>query len=82
VAGVTDRLNQLPGKVRAMHTADKNIEWKTVVSVPEAARYLGVGRKMIYQLIDFGELRAARQGGKWLVEEDSVVAFRKSGKMT
>jgi excisionase family DNA binding protein len=65
-----------------MHTKDNNIEWKTIVSVPEAARYLGVGRKMIYQLIDFGELRAARQGGKWLVEEDSMVAFRQSGKLT
>lgn len=65
-----------------MHKADKTIEWKTVVSVPEAARYLGVGRKMIYQLIDFGELRAARQRGKWFVEEDSVVAFRQSGKLT
>lgn len=65
-----------------MQSADKDIEWKTVISVPEAARYLGVGRKMIYQLIDFGELRAARQRGKWLVEEDSVVAFRQSGKLT
>jgi excisionase family DNA binding protein len=65
-----------------MHTANKHIEWKTVISVPEAAHYLGVGRKVIYQLIDFGELRAARQRGKWLVEEDSVVAFRKSGKLT
>jgi excisionase family DNA binding protein len=65
-----------------MQSAGKDIEWKTVISVPEAARYLGVGRKMIYQLIDFGELRAARQRGKWLVEEDSVVAFRQSGKLT
>ena len=65
-----------------MHIKDKNIDWKTVISVPATARYLGVGRKMIYQLIDFGELRAVRQGGKWLVEEDSVVAFRQSGKLT
>ena len=65
-----------------MHTSKKDIEWKTVVSVPEAAHYLGVGRKVICQLIDFGELRAARQRGKWLVEEDSLTAFRASGKLT
>ena len=65
-----------------MHTSKQHIEWKTVVSVPEAAHYLGVGRKVIYQLIDFGELRAARQRGKWFVEEDSMVAFRESGKLT
>lgn len=65
-----------------MQHACRDIEWKTVMSVPEAARYLGVGRKMIYQLIDFGELRSARSRSKIIIEKDSVVAFHKSGKLT
>ncbi|MDJ0784272.1 MAG: helix-turn-helix domain-containing protein [Desulfosarcinaceae bacterium] len=65
-----------------MQKSARNIEWKTVITVPEAARYLGVGRRVIYQLIDFGELRSARHRGKILIEQDSVTAFRDSGKLT
>ncbi len=30
-------------------------ELPDLVSVPEAAKYLGVGRKIIYQLLEYGE---------------------------
>lgn len=52
-----------------------------VVSVPQAAKYLGVGRKIVYQLIDFGELRAIRQQGKILIDPCSLKDFRNKKKM-
>jgi len=52
-----------------------------VVSVPEAAKYLGVGRKIVYQLLEFGELRAVRYGGKILIDPCSLKEFRTKGKM-
>lgn len=30
------------------------------VSVADAAKYLGVGKKVVYQLLEYGELRAVR----------------------
>lgn len=52
------------------------------VSVPEAARYLGVTRKVVYQLIEFGELLAAREGGKILVDAASLEKCRREGRIT
>lgn len=52
-----------------------------LVSVPEAARYLGVGRKIIYQLLEFGELRAIRRQHKILIDPCSIYDFHKKGKM-
>jgi len=52
----------------------------TGVSVAEAARYLGVGRKVVYQLLDFGELRAVREGGRIIIDPCSLREFRESGK--
>ncbi|WP_136796555.1 MULTISPECIES: helix-turn-helix domain-containing protein [Desulfosediminicola] len=50
------------------------------VSVADAARYLGVGRKIIYQLLEFGELRAVREGGRIIIDPCSLREFRQSGK--
>jgi excisionase family DNA binding protein len=50
------------------------------VSVAEAAKYLGVGRKIIYQLLEFGELRAVREHGKIIIDPCSLRDFRESGK--
>lgn len=52
-----------------------------LVSVSEAAKYLGVGRKIIYQLLEFGELRAIREHGKILIDPCSIKEFQMSGKM-
>ena len=51
-------------------------------SVPEAARYLGVSRKTVYRLIEWGELIALRQNGAVQVDLRSLKVFRDSGKMT
>ncbi len=52
-----------------------------LVSVPEAAKYLGVGKKIIYQLLENGELRAIRERGKILLDPCSIKEFHASGKM-
>jgi len=50
------------------------------ISVSQAARYLGVGKRVIYQLLEYGELRAVRKHGKILVDPASLREFRNSGK--
>ena len=51
------------------------------MSVPEAARYLGVGRKMIYQLLDNGDLAFTRERGAIRILVETVEAFRQGGRM-
>jgi len=53
-----------------------------VMNVSEAARFLGVGKKIVYQLIDFDEIRAVRERGAILIEKRSLEDFRASGKLT
>jgi excisionase family DNA binding protein len=50
------------------------------LSVGETAKYMGIGRKLVYQLIEFGEIAAIRQGGAVRVDRASVDAFIQSGK--
>lgn len=52
------------------------------VTVGEAARYLGVGRRIVYQLIDFGRIRADRRRKIILVDRQSLEEFRHSGSLT
>jgi excisionase family DNA binding protein len=52
------------------------------MSVPEAARYLGVGRKMVYTLLDDGQLAFARERGAIRILAASVIAFQASGQLT
>ncbi len=52
-----------------------------VVTVPEAAKYLGLGKKEIYRLLDFGELRATRENGKILIDSVSIYEVCNKGKM-
>jgi excisionase family DNA binding protein len=52
-----------------------------LVTVPEAARYLGIGRKEVYRLLDFGELRATRQNGRVLIDSVSIYEMCNRGKL-
>lgn len=52
-----------------------------MLTVSEAARFLGVGKKVVYQLIEFGQVRAVRQRGAVLIEKKSLEDLRSSGKM-
>ena len=53
-----------------------------LMTVSETAKYMGVGRKIVYQLLEFGEIRAVKNKGAVMVEKASVDAFRASGKLT
>jgi excisionase family DNA binding protein len=53
-----------------------------LMTISDAAKYMGVGRKIIYQLIEFGEIRAVKNKRAVLIEKASVDAFRASGKLT
>ena len=53
-----------------------------LLTVSEAAQYLGVGRKKVYELIEWGEIKAVKLGRSVQVEKDSLDRFRKSGKLT
>ncbi len=53
-----------------------------LMTIAETARYMGVGRKVVYQLIEFGEIRAVKNKGSVVVEKASVDAYRASGKLT
>lgn len=53
-----------------------------MMTVGEAAKYLGVGRKIIYQMIEFDQIRAVRENRAVLVEKRSLDEFRASGELT
>ena len=53
-----------------------------LLTVSEAAKYLGVGRKKIYELIEWGELKAVKLGRSVQIEKESLDRFRESGKLT
>jgi len=56
-------------------------ELPDLVTVPEAAKFLGVGRKVVYQLLENGVLRAIRQKSKILIDPCSLYDFQNRGKM-
>jgi excisionase family DNA binding protein len=53
-----------------------------LMTVGETARYMGVGRKIVYQLIEYGEIRAVKNKGRVEIEKASVDAFRAAGRLT
>ncbi len=52
-----------------------------LLTVGEAARYLGVGRRVVYQLIEYGQIRAVKARGSVLVEQKSLDKVRELGIM-
>lgn len=54
-----------------------------LLSIAEAAKELGVGKKIIYQLIENGEIRAVkpRTGKTILVEKKSLDEYRAAGRL-
>ena len=53
-----------------------------LLTVGEAAKYLGVGRKIVYQLIEFGQIQSVRENRAILIEKRSLDLFRQSGQIT
>ena len=56
-------------------------ELPDLVTVPEAAKFLGVGRKVVYQLLDHGVLHAIRQQSKILIDPCCLYEFRSKERM-
>jgi len=52
-----------------------------LVTVPEAARILGVGRKVVYQLLENGFLNAIRRQRKILIDPCCLYKFLDTGNM-
>ena len=52
------------------------------MSVPETACYLGIGRKMVYSLLETGQLAFAREHGAIRILTASVVDFQTRGQLT
>jgi excisionase family DNA binding protein len=53
-----------------------------LLRVSDAAKYLGVSRKILYQLIERGEITAVKTKGTLLIEKRSLDAFRAAGRLT
>jgi excisionase family DNA binding protein len=53
-----------------------------LLTVGQAARFLGISRSTLYQLIEFGEIKAVKSGRVTLIEKESLDDFRASGKQT
>lgn len=62
-------------------TADNQFSEMSWLTVSQAARYMGVGKSIIYQLIEFGEVRAIRRKRAILVEQKSLETYRESGRL-
>jgi excisionase family DNA binding protein len=62
--------------------AGKTYVASALLTVSEAAKYLGVSRKTIYQLVEWGEIKAVKLGRAIQIQEDSLDQFRASGKLT
>ena len=60
----------------------KMVVRSALLTAPEAAKYLGVGRKKIYELIEWGEIKAVKLGRSVQIEKESLDRFRESGKLT
>jgi len=60
---------------------DKYIHFP-LLTVGEAAKYLGVGRKVVYQLIEFGQIQSVRENRAILIEKRSLDQFRQSATLT
>jgi len=65
-----------------MNSEEPDDDGLAYITVGEAARYLGVGRRIVYQLIDFGRIRAYRRRKMIMVDPRSLEEFRRSGRMT
>lgn len=53
-----------------------------LLSIGEAAKYLGVGRQIIYQLIEQEEIKAVKAGRTVRIEKKSLDQFKARGALT
>jgi excisionase family DNA binding protein len=63
-------------------TASQEFVSAPLLSVGDAAKYLGVARRVVLQLIEHGEIAALRAGPATLLDKKSLDAFKASGRLT
>ena len=63
-------------------TTTDTVVTSALLTVSEAAKFLGVGRKKIYELIEWGELKTVKLGRSVQVKKNSLDEFKASGKLT
>jgi excisionase family DNA binding protein len=51
-----------------------------ILTVKEAAEFLRIERKLLYKLIDSGEISAKRVGKAWRISKDTLVAYISKGE--
>jgi excisionase family DNA binding protein len=66
---------------RAM-SAQRNFVSPPLLTISEAAKYLGVGRKIVYELIERGEITAVKSGASTLIEKASLDTFKSEKRLT
>jgi excisionase family DNA binding protein len=57
-------------------------ESPALLTVADAAKYLGVARRTIYQLIEWDELKVVQVQGSVRIEQKSLDKFRSGGMLT
>jgi excisionase family DNA binding protein len=55
---------------------------RLAVSPTEAARLIGIGRTLLYQLIDDGRLRSIKINGRRLITMDAIREFLVASEVT
>lgn len=53
-----------------------------LLTVGEAATYLGVGRKVVYRLLEEGRITGVKAGGALRIEKRSLDGFKARGELT
>jgi|LakMenEpi03Aug12_release.lakeMendotaPanAssembly.Ray.scaffolds.fasta_scaffold2103985_1 excisionase family DNA binding protein len=51
-----------------------------ILTVAEAAKFLRIEKKLLYKLIDTGEISAKRVGRAWRISRDTLVAYINKGE--
>lgn len=62
--------------------AQEEYVYLPLMTIGEAAKYLGIGRRVVYQLIEMGEIRTVRTQGTAMVEKRSLDEYRSSGRLS
>jgi excisionase family DNA binding protein len=63
-----------------IETEEEEFVLAPLLKISEAARYLGVGRKELYRLIEWGEVNTIKAGDSLRVDKGSLDALKSSGK--
>jgi excisionase family DNA binding protein len=61
-----------------MTTTPASADEQLLLSVPQAAARLGIGRSLLYNAITRGHLRSVRIGGRRLIRPDDLTAYVES----